>query len=69
MNPITFRPAEDVMAALDAERDRRPGVTLTYLLNETVRAGLLVPAERRPRLISPPKGEVADADLDGAPKK
>jgi hypothetical protein len=57
VSPITFRPAEDVMAALDAERDRRPGVTLSYLLNEIIRAGILVPADHRPRVMDPRRVE------------
>lgn len=50
MNPITFRPAEDVRVALVDEIERRPGVTLTFLINEAIRAGLRVPTNRRPKL-------------------
>lgn len=37
---LAFRPKPEVWAMFEAERDSRPGVTVTYLLNEIVMRGM-----------------------------
>jgi hypothetical protein len=39
MKPVTFRPKESVQRLLEAELKARPGVSLSYVINEKITAG------------------------------
>lgn len=39
MNPTTFRPSDEVRELLAKEQQARPGVPVTYIINEKLVAG------------------------------
>lgn len=49
MKAITFRPTQEVMELLERELRARPGVSQTYVLNETLARGFCRPTKKAPR--------------------